>query len=151
VEGVLSSVLVNLQLAIRDSHARVTFDHLPTVKMDPGLLTQLLQNLIGNSIKYRGAATPEIHLSAKEAGPEWIFSVRDNGVGVDPRYAEQIFTVFKRLHGSDYPGTGIGLAICRNVVERHGGRIWVESEPGKGATFFFTVPKIVPDLLAFGR
>jgi light-regulated signal transduction histidine kinase (bacteriophytochrome) len=141
-EAVLSSVILNLQMAIKDNDVRITFDHLPTVNMDETLLMQLLQNLIGNAIKYRSDAPPEIHLSAREAGPEWVFSVQDNGIGLDPKYAEHIFTVFKRLHGREYPGTGIGLAICKRIVERHGGHIWVKSEPGKGATFYFTVPKI---------
>jgi light-regulated signal transduction histidine kinase (bacteriophytochrome) len=97
--------------------------------------------LIGNSIKYHGAELPRIHISARLAGPEWLFSVKDNGIGIDPRYADQIFTVFKRLQGQEYPGTGIGLAVCKRIVERHGGRIWVESKPGEGATFYFVLPE----------
>jgi PAS domain S-box-containing protein len=144
VEAVLATVLLNLQLAIESSQASITFDPLPTVFVDENQLMLLLQNLIANALKYRGAAPARIHLSAREAGPEWIFSVADQGIGLNPRYSEQIFTVFKRLHGREYPGTGIGLAICKRVVERHGGRIWVESQPGKGATFYFTLPQKKP-------
>jgi two-component system CheB/CheR fusion protein len=138
VEAGLASAMSNLQLAIQSVGARITFDPLPTVLMDSTQLLQLLQNLIGNALKYRGSDPPAIHLSAKLAGNEWIFSVRDNGIGIDPKFREHIFTVFKRLHGPEYPGTGIGLATCKRIMERHGGRIWVESEPGKGSTFFFT-------------
>ncbi len=141
VEAALSSVLMSLQMAIDSSQARITFDHLPVVYADETQLNQLLQNLISNAIKYRAEEAPRIHLSAREAGPEWVFSVQDNGIGMDMRYAEHIFTVFKRLHGRRYPGSGIGLAICKRIAERHGGRIWVESEPGQGSTFYFTLPK----------
>jgi two-component system CheB/CheR fusion protein len=140
LEAVLAATILNLQLAIQSSDARITFDHLPVVSADEGQMLRLLQNLIGNSIKYRSAEAPRIHLSARKAGPEWIVSVKDNGLGIDPRYANHIFTVFKRLHGSEYPGTGIGLAVCKRIVERHGGRIWVESKQGEGATFNFTIP-----------
>ncbi|MBI2685902.1 MAG: PAS domain S-box protein [Acidobacteria bacterium] len=140
-EAVLSSVLLNLQMAIHGSDARVTFDPLPSVVMDQTHLTQLMQNIIGNAIKYRSEAPPLIHLSAREVGLFWEFSVRDNGTGIEPRYAEHVFTIFKRLHGPDRPGSGIGLAICKRIVERYGGRIWVDSAPGTGSTFYFTVPK----------
>jgi light-regulated signal transduction histidine kinase (bacteriophytochrome) len=139
VDTVLASALSNLQLVIHNVGARVTFDPLPTVLMDQTQLLHLLQNLIGNALKYRGKDPPRIHLSAHQSGDEWIFSVQDNGIGIDPKFHDHIFTVFKRLHGPEYPGTGIGLATCRRIVERHGGRIWVESEPGKGSTFFFSV------------
>jgi len=141
VEAALSSVLLNLQLAIESSQARISFDHLPVVFADGTQLAQLLQNLISNAIKYRGQAAPRIHLSAREAGPEWVFSIQDNGIGIDMKHAEHIFTVFKRLHGSKYPGTGVGLAICKRIIDRHNGRIWVESEPGAGSTFYFTLPR----------
>jgi PAS domain S-box-containing protein len=141
VEGVLSTVLLNLQMAIQSSGARITFDHLPVVYADEIQLHRLLQNLISNAIKYRKEEAPRIHLSVREAGPEWIFSVQDNGIGMDMKYADHVFTVFKRLHGREYPGTGIGLAICKRIVERHGGRIWVESQPNAGATFYFTLPR----------
>jgi PAS domain S-box-containing protein len=118
VEAVLASVMLNLQLAIRDSGAKIAFDHLPTVNMDQTLLMQLLQNLIGNAIKYRSAAAPEIHLSARDDGSEWVVSVKDNGIGLDPKHAEHIFTVFKRLHGTEYPGTGIGGAPWRAYLGR---------------------------------
>jgi two-component system, chemotaxis family, CheB/CheR fusion protein len=139
VDTVLASALSNLQVVIHNVSARITFDALPTVSMDQTQLLHLLQNLIGNALKYRGKDPPRIHLSAHKSGEEWIFSVQDNGIGIDPKYHDHIFIVFKRLHGPEYPGTGIGLATCRRIVERHGGRIWVESEPGKGSTFFFSV------------
>ena len=102
---------------------------------------QLLQNLITNAIKFHGDQPPRIHLSARQEGQEWVIAVRDHGIGFDPQYAEGIFKVFQRLHTKEeYPGTGIGLAICKKIVERHGGRIWAESEPGQGATFYFTIP-----------
>jgi two-component system, chemotaxis family, CheB/CheR fusion protein len=141
MEAVLSGVIMNLQLAIENTHAVISFDSLPVVYADEPQMMRLLQNLIGNSIKYHGAEPPRIHISARLAGPEWLFSVKDNGIGIDPRYADQIFTVFKRLQGPEYPGTGIGLAVCKRIVERHGGRIWVESKPGEGATFYFVLPE----------
>jgi len=139
VEAVLATALSNLQVVIQNVGARITFDHLPTVSMDQTQLLQLLQNLIGNALKYSGGKPPRIHLSARQAGNEWIFSVSDEGIGIDRKFHEHIFIVFRRLHGQEYPGTGIGLATCRRILERHGGRIWVESEPGQGATFLFAV------------
>jgi two-component system CheB/CheR fusion protein len=141
MEAILSGVMLSLQMAIDSSRARITFDHLPEVFADEHQISRLLQNLITNSIKYRSEETPHIHISAKEMGTDWAISVQDNGLGLDMKYADQIFTVFRRLHGREYPGTGIGLAICRRIVERHAGRIWVESEPGTGSTFFFTLPR----------
>ncbi len=138
--AVLTKTLFNLQAAIEESCAVVTSDALPAVVAEEILLMQLFQNLISNSIKYRGKETARIHVSAERDGEAWRFAVRDNGIGIDPQDADRVFGMFKRLHGSEIPGTGIGLAICKKVVERQGGRIWVESEPGHGATFKFTIP-----------
>ena len=138
---VLSDSLSSLAEAVRESDAKVTSDVLPQVYIGEAHLQQVFQNLIGNALKYRGPEAPHIHISAARSGAMWCFSVRDNGIGIDPKYKETIFGVFKRLHHDrTYAGTGIGLAICQRVVERYGGRIWVESELGKGATFFFTIP-----------
>ncbi|HEY7335208.1 MAG TPA: ATP-binding protein [Bryobacteraceae bacterium] len=134
--------LASLAEAIRESHATVTYDSLPEVYMGEAHLQLIFQNLIGNALKYRGQDAPRIHVSACRQGAVWRFSVQDNGIGIDPRYKEKIFGIFKRLHHDEsYAGTGIGLAICQRLVERYGGRIWVESEVGKGATFFFTAPQ----------
>ena len=139
--GLLEEVLSNLRVAVEESRAVVTHDPLPTVMADGGQLGQLFQNLLGNAIKFRGEEPPNVHLSAERRTGEWLFSIRDNGIGVDPQYAERIFVIFQRLHDrQEYPGTGIGLAICKKIVERHGGRIWMESQLGRGATFYFTLP-----------
>ena len=138
--AVLAKALLNLQAAIAESGAIVTSDPLPTVVAEEVMLMQLFQNLISNSIKYRGEETPRIHVSAERDAEGWLFAVRDNGIGIDPQDADRVFGMFKRLHGSEIPGTGIGLALCKKVVERQGGRIWVESEAGRGATFKFTIP-----------
>lgn len=141
METVYNRVLSNLQLTIEEQRAEVSHDPLPTVMADGLQLVQLLQNLIGNAIKFHGDAAPIVHLGVELQGQEALFCVRDEGIGFEPQYAERIFQVFQRLHGKGkYPGTGIGLAICKKIVERHGGRIWVESEPGKGAKFYFTLP-----------
>lgn len=137
----LDEVLCNLRVAVEESRAVVTHDHLPTVMADGRQLGQLFQNLISNAIKFRGEEPPQVHVSAERQTGEWLFSVRDNGIGVDPQYAERIFVIFQRLHNrEEYSGTGIGLAICKKIVERHGGRIWVASQAGRGATFHFTLP-----------
>jgi PAS domain S-box-containing protein len=137
----LDQALANLKAAIEESGAVVTHDPLPTVRADASQMVQLLQNLIGNAIKFHSEPPPRVHLSAVQRGDEWVFSIRDDGIGIDPHYAERIFNVFERLHTrEEYPGTGIGLAICKKIVERHAGRIWVESQLAKGATFHFTIP-----------
>jgi PAS domain S-box-containing protein len=133
--------LRDLEVTIQESGARVTLDRLPTVMADASQLTQLFQNLIGNAIKFRGKREPLIHISATALETAWQFSVRDNGIGIEPQYFERIFLIFQRLHTRrEYPGTGIGLSLCKKIVERHGGRIWVESEFGEGSTFHFTIP-----------
>lgn len=138
----LDQSLVNLRTAIEESKATITHGPLPTVLADPMQLMLLLQNLIGNALKYRGSYPPEVHVSAREEENEWLFAVHDNGIGINPKYYERIFLIFQRLHTrNEYAGTGIGLAICKRIVERHGGRIWVESEPGQGSTFYFTLPR----------
>ena len=142
-EAALEEVLLNLQGAIEESGGVVTHDPLPIVIADSTQLVQLFQNLVGNAIKYRGAELPRVHVSAKKNDArEWIFSVKDNGVGIDPQYFKKIFVMFQRLHGrGEFSGTGIGLAVCKKIVDRHGGRIWVESEIGRGSTFYFALPE----------
>jgi len=140
-EYLLEEALSNLQLTIQENGAQMTHDPLPVVKGDPIQLVQVFQNLLVNAIKFRGPEPPCVHMSARPAGNEWIFSVRDNGIGLDPKFAERIFTIFQRLNDrAAYPGTGIGLAVCKRIIQRHGGRIWVESQPDKGSTFYFTLP-----------
>jgi light-regulated signal transduction histidine kinase (bacteriophytochrome) len=140
-ERALQQAVMNLGGAIEDSGALVTHDVLPTVFADATQLIQLFQNLVGNAIKYQGAGIPRVHISAaKNGGKKWMFSVRDNGLGIEPQYFERIFGMFQRLHGrGEFAGTGIGLAICKRIVERHGGRISVESQPGQGSTFSFAL------------
>jgi len=140
-EAILARTLTTLGLAIQESGARVCHEPLPTVSADEVQLGQLFQNLIGNGIKYRREGPLEIDVACRLEGSHWLFSVRDNGIGIEPQYYERIFTIFQRLHTREqYPGSGIGLAICKKIVERHGGKIWVESELGKGTTFYFTLP-----------
>jgi PAS domain S-box-containing protein len=138
--NILQWAIMNVDRLVKESGATITYDPLPMVDADQTQLSQVLQNLIGNAIKYRGAEAPKIHVSAVRTGEMYEFSVTDNGMGIDPEHHERVFGVFKRLHGKEVPGTGIGLAICRKIVESHGGRIWVESELNKGATFKFTLP-----------
>jgi light-regulated signal transduction histidine kinase (bacteriophytochrome) len=139
--AVLDDVVQLLEGEIRDTRAEVTSSALPTVMGDQAQLVQLFQNLIGNGIKYHGTRPPRIHVSAQRQDGAWVFSVSDNGIGIEPEQHQRIFEIFRRLHTqSEYPGTGIGLAVCRRVVERHGGTLWVESEPGQGSTFLFTIP-----------
>ena len=146
--GVLDNTLKNLQATMEESHATVIVDPLPVIMADDVQIGRLFQNLIGNAIKYRDSKPPEVHVGCTEEGDQWLFWVRDNGIGIDPQYAERIFIIFQRLHRkTEYPGTGIGLAICKKIVERHGGKIWVESELGKGATFYFTLPRAPADAM----
>jgi PAS domain S-box-containing protein len=143
VAELLGNVRVNLSVAIEETGALVTNDPLPVVAADAGQLGQLLQNLVGNGIKFRNGGNPQVHVRAVENEQHWEFSVRDNGIGIEQQYFDRIFVIFQRLHTKgDYPGTGIGLALCKRIVERHGGKIWVESRPDEGSTFFFTIPKL---------
>jgi signal transduction histidine kinase len=138
--AVVSEAVNNLHTVIQESGAKITADGLPLVYADRSQLIRLFQNLISNAIKFRGDQAPEINITAKKKGAEWYFCVKDNGIGIDPKYKERIFLIFQRLHGRSVPGIGVGLAICMRIVERHGGRIWVESETGTGAAFWFTIP-----------
>jgi len=141
MNDILEKTLNDIQPLMREKQATITHEALPTLKVNPYQMGQLLQNLITNAIKFHGNQPPRIHLSARQEGQEWVIAVSDNGIGFASQYAEHIFKVFQRLHTKEeYPGTGIGLAICKKIVERHGGRIWAEAEPGQGATFYFTVP-----------
>lgn len=150
--SVLGQTIANLRDKIEATGAIVTNDDLPTVRGDATQLVQLFQNLISNALKFHGSDVPQVHVSAlKRDRPggsheqEWLFAVRDNGIGIDPQFAERIFVIFQRLHTqAQYPGTGIGLAICKKIAERHGGRIWMESQLGQGAAFFFTIPIPTP-------
>jgi PAS domain S-box-containing protein len=139
---VFDDVVALLEPSIHDAGGKVTRGDLPVVIGDRSQFIQLMQNLIGNGLKYHGDKSPHVHVSAERNGSEWIFSVQDNGIGIAPKYYERVFEIFKRLHDQkEYPGTGIGLAVCRRVVNRHGGRIWVESEAGHGSVFHFTLPE----------
>jgi signal transduction histidine kinase len=144
--SLLDDAKLNLAAAIQESSAAVRCDDLPAVWADRPQLLQLFQNLLGNAIKFRGAAVPEIAVAAERDGDAWLFRVSDNGIGIAPEYLENIFVVFQRLHArTEYPGNGIGLAICKKIVEFYGGKIWVESEVGKGSTFRFTLPAALPE------
>ncbi len=138
----LEAALTHLDQAIKECQATITHDPLPTLQVDRGQMVRLFQNLIGNAVKYRNPnQPPKVHISAEQKGSEWVISIRDNGIGFAPEHASSIFAPFKRLHSAqEYPGTGVGLAICRRIVQAQGGRIWAESEPGQGTTFFFTLP-----------
>ncbi len=141
--AVLEQTLTGLRMAVKESGALITHDPLPVVMADASQLAQVFQNLISNAIKFHGDDPPKVHISAKRQRDDWVFSVKDNGIGIEPQYFDRIFVIFQRLHGrTEYPGTGIGLAVSKRIVERHGGRIWLESEPGKGSTFYFTIPAI---------
>lgn len=138
---IVAQTAAMLEDEIQISNAEITYEELPTIAGDPAQLSQLLNNLIGNALKYQTTDTPKIHISAERRGQEWIISVRDNGIGIDAKHQDKIFEIFKRLHSQEnYPGTGIGLAICKRIVDRHGGRIWLDSGPGAGSTFRFSLP-----------
>jgi len=140
--AMLGEAIRNLATLIEEKHAIITNDALPTVMADASHLMQVFQNLISNAIKFQGENVPHIHVSAQDKGLEWVFSIRDNGIGIEKQYADRVFVIFQRLHTrQEYPGTGIGLAVCKRIVERHGGRIWFESEPSKGSAFLFTMSK----------
>lgn len=140
-EALLSHTLTNLAAMLQETGAVVTHDQLPTVLADAVQLGQMFQNLLINALKFQGREPPRVHISAQRQDNEWLFSVRDNGIGIDSQHQERIFAIFQRLHRrEDFPGTGLGLALCKKIAERHGGRIWVESEPGRGSTFNFTIP-----------
>lgn len=141
-KNVLNNALDNLDIAIRESRAKVTYGSLPVVMADEGQLVQLFQNLVANAIKFSGKKVPRIHISAKLKGDECILSVKDNGIGIDHQYFERIFVIFQRLNGNQYTGTGLGLAISKKIVERHGGKIWIDSQSGRGSTFYFMLPAI---------
>jgi len=141
MEDVLAVVLKDLKRAIEESGASITFDPLPTVTADRTQMVQVLQNLIGNAVKFRAEEAPQIHVSARRENDAWVISVQDNGIGIDPKHGDRLFLMFQRLHSQEeYEGTGIGLAIVKKIVENHNGKIWFESEPGKGSTFYFTLP-----------
>ena len=142
LESIYNEVTSNLEVSIQENNAIITHDHLPVVMADKTQISQVFQNLLSNAIKFRSLDQPEINISVKKDDKQFLFAVSDNGIGIDPKHSDRIFEVFKRLHKKrDYPGTGIGLAICKKIIERHGGRIWVESELGKGSIFYFTLPK----------
>jgi light-regulated signal transduction histidine kinase (bacteriophytochrome) len=133
--------LKGLSVSIRESGARITRDPLPRLNVDATQAALLFQNLIGNALKFRGGEPPQIHVGAQRQEGQWLFAVSDNGIGIEPQYFERIFQIFQRLHTrKEYPGTGIGLAVCKKIVERHGGAISVQSQPGRGSTFSFTIP-----------
>jgi len=137
---ILTDVIQNLKLAIEEHKATITYDTLPTVSADGSQLGQLFQNLIGNAIKFHGDAPPRVHIAAENQGDKWLFSVRDNGIGIPSEAYQRVFNIFQRLHTrAEYPGTGIGLAVCKKIVERHGGMIWLTSTEGSGTTFYFTL------------
>ena len=145
VGRVVDVATANLEAAVSETGTRITRGPLPTVKGDALQLTQLFQNLVANAIKFRGAAPPKIDITAEQQNQDWLFRVTDNGIGIAREYFERIFVIFQRLHAQgEYGGTGIGLALAKKIVERHGGKMWVESEPGKGSTFFFTLPDSDP-------
>ena len=142
LNAILKEALQNLRVSIQSTQAKITCDAMPSLAADGTQVMQIFQNLIGNAIKFRSERPPEIHVGVQQQPGRWVFSVRDNGIGIEPQYFERIFQIFQRLHTrKHYPGTGIGLAICKKMVERHDGAIWVESELGQGSTFYFSLPE----------
>jgi len=142
LENILKDSLFNLQESIKESDAVITYDKMPILKVDKTQFMQLFQNIISNSVKFRRKEPPRVHIGVKESYNEWLFSIKDNGIGIESKYFDRLFNIFYRLHTKEeYPGTGIGLPICKKIVQRYGGEIWVESELGKGSIFFFTIPK----------
>ncbi|MFW9873290.1 MAG: ATP-binding protein, partial [Candidatus Thorarchaeota archaeon] len=145
-DEILNQALSDLKLLIDDSGAKITYDPLPKINADNVQVGQLFQNLIGNAIKFHNEEPPKVHITAENLENDWLFSIADNGIGIDPKYSDRAFMIFQRLHNkNDYPGTGIGLAICKRIVERHKGKIWLKSKPGEGTTFYFTIPKTGSD------
>ena len=145
VERIVAQALEALAGAIEAAHAEVTVGELPAVLADRANLCRVFQNLIGNAVKFTGDRTPQVSIAAERDGEHWRFSVRDNGIGMNPEHARRIFEPFQRLHGEeDYPGTGIGLAVCERIIDQHGGRIWVSAIPGEGSVFHFTLPAAAP-------
>jgi len=141
MEVVFGEVMDNLKLAIEETNAEVTHDLLPKVMADSSQIGRILQNLISNALKFHDGVPPQIDLKVRQEQNEWIFSVTDNGIGIRPQDQQRIFVIFQRLHTfQEYPGSGMGLAVCKRILERHGGRIWVSSEPGAGSTFYFSLP-----------
>ena len=142
LEDILKDALYNLQEAIKESDAVITYDEMPTLKVDRTQFLQLFQNFISNAIKFRRKVPPKIHIGVREGNVAWLFSIKDNGIGIESKYFDRLYNIFYRLHTKEeYPGTGIGLPICKKIIQRYGGKIWVESEVGKGTTFYFTIPK----------
>jgi chemotaxis family two-component system sensor kinase Cph1 len=140
MEAVLRQALLSLDKRITERGAIVTHDPMPEVAGDFAILTKVLQHLLRNALEYCDTTSPRVHISCTRADPDWVFSVRDNGPGIDPEFRERIFGAFKRLHGEEHPGNGLGLAFCKKAIEWHGGRMWMESTPGAGATFYFSLP-----------
>jgi light-regulated signal transduction histidine kinase (bacteriophytochrome) len=141
LNDLMTDVLANLESSVNESGGKVIWDTLPSVPADRSQLGQVFLNLVGNALKFRGESAPKVHIGSSQEQDLWQISVQDNGIGIDEKYADKIFVIFQRLHTRDvYPGTGIGLALCKQIITRHGGQIWFESEPGKGSTFFFTLP-----------
>jgi chemotaxis family two-component system sensor kinase Cph1 len=140
MEAVLCQALLSMDKQIAERGATITHDPLPAVTGDFETLAKVLRHLIGNAIAYCGAPSPRVHISARRVDPDWVFSVEDNGPGIEPAFQERIFGAFKRLHGREHPGNGLGLAFCKKAIEWHGGRMWMESAPRSGSTFYFTLP-----------